>query len=265
VRSARTKFSVGLVTVGLVTVGLAAMSPVSAVAAPKSFTHENHAPLLRHGHAGVQKSLNWSGYIKSGGTGAFKKSTASWTVPTLKTNHNGFSSTWVGIDGATDGFLIQTGTEADVINGRTHFDAWWEVITPTNEAPEVVFTAITVHAGDAITATVAKGTGGKWTMTLNDITAGKTGTHTAAFSGPGKSAEWIQEDPAVGSTISAAPDWQKVSFKNITANGVNPKLVFSQSVDIYDSHNTQEDNTAAPTGGNAFTVTWLATGTPTPI
>lgn len=41
---------------------------------------------------------------------------------------------------------------------------------------------------------------------------------------------------------------------------------YSDSVDIYDSQNPKEDNTAAPTGGgNAFTVTWLTTGTPTPI
>jgi hypothetical protein len=166
--------------------------------------------------------------------------------------------------GDTDSYLIQTGTEADVVNGKPHYDAWWEVITPTNPAPEVVYTAITVHAGDAITATVAKGTAGKWTMTLKDITAGKTGTHTAAFAGPGESAEWIQEDTDVNGVISPAPDWQKVSFKKITVNGVSPKLTFSQSVDIYDSHNTQEDRTAAPTGGNAFTVTWLATGTGTP-
>lgn len=255
--SVRKRITAGLVTAGLVTVGLAVTSPGSALAAGRG-----NAPLVRHGHAGVQKSLNWSGYIKTGASGAFSKSTASWTVPTLLTTHNGYSSTWVGIDGDTDRYLIQTGTEADVINGQAHYDAWWEVITPSNEAPEVVYTAIPVHAGDAITATVAKGTAGKWTMTLKDLTAGKTGTHTAAFAGPGESAEWIQEDTQVNGSISAAPDWQKVSFKNITVNGVNPKLTYSQSVDIYDSHNTHEDNTAAPTGGNAFTVTWLAPGTP---
>ena len=258
--SVRNRFTIGLVTAGLMTAGLAVASPASALAATRS-----HAPLLRHGHAGTQQSENWSGYIKTGATGTFKKSTASWTVPTLTLAHNGYSSTWVGIDGDTDNYLIQTGTEADVVNGQAHYDAWWEVITPSNEAPEVVYTAIAVHAGDAITATVAKGTAGKWTMTLKDITAGKTGTHTAAFAGPGESAEWIQEDTDVNGSISAAPDWQKVSFKKITANGANPKLTFSESVDIYDSHGTQEDSTAAPTGGNAFTVTWLATGTPTPI
>ena len=256
--SVRTRFTVGVVAAGLVSLGLA-VAPVSAVAA-------GNAPLLRHGHAGAQASENWSGYVKTGPTGSFNKSTASWTVPTLKTTHNGYSSTWVGIDGDTDGYLIQTGTEADVVNGTAHYDAWWEVITPTNEAPEVIYTAIAVHAGDAITASVVKGTAGKWTMTLNDVTAGKTGTHTAAFAGPGQDVEWIQEDTDVGGTISAAPDWQKVSFKKLTANGANPKLVYSESIDIHDSHNTKEDNTAAPTGGgNAFTVTWLATGTPTPI
>jgi hypothetical protein len=216
----------------------------------------------------AQQSLNWSGYIKPGTSGAYSSSIASWTVPTLSTKFNGFSSTWVGIDGATsgDGFLIQTGTEADVINGKPKYDAWSEVITPTNLAPEVVFTGLTIHPGDKITASVFKATGVKWTMNLTDVTTNKTGTKTVTFKGPGESVEWIQEDTEVNSAISAAPDWKKVTFTAITVAGVSPGLLASQEVNIVDTHGTHEDRTSAPNATkNGFSVTWLAPGTPTPI
>jgi Peptidase A4 family len=221
----------------------------------------------RGGHTGKtanDQSENWSGYIKTGS--GLTSSTASWTVPTLSTADEGYSSTWVGIDGASSGdqYLIQTGTEADVVNGHASYDAWWEVITPTDEAPETLFTGLNVNPGDSITATVAKGSGGTWTMTLKDNNSGATGTHSSAFAGPGQSAEWIQEDTDVNGYISAAPDWGSVAFSGITVNGANPQLGSAEAVDIVDSQGTQEDSTGSPNGtGDGFGVTWLATGTPT--
>jgi hypothetical protein len=214
----------------------------------------------------AQSSLNWSGYIKPGSSGAFTSSTASWTVPTLSTTYNGYSSTWVGVDGATSGdqYLIQTGTEADVVGHRTSYDAWYEVITPTDEAPETIFTSLTISPGDHIKATVAKTSSTSWKMTLTDNTTGRSASHTSAFAGPGESAEWIQEDTDVNGYISAAPDWKSVSFSGITVNGAGPALTASESVDIVDNNGTQEDSTGNPTGSsNGFTVTWLAPGTRT--
>jgi hypothetical protein len=215
---------------------------------------------LRNLRAGAQSSYNWAGYAQ---TGTFHSIAAVWTVPTLKTTYNGYSSTWVGIDGFNDGYLIQTGTEADVVNHVARYDAWWEVITPSNPAPEVVYASYSVQPGDKITGSVVKGGGGKWTMKLVDARTGKTATHTASFNGPGQSAEWIQEDTEVNGVISPAPDWQSVHFAQATANGANPKLKYSQSLDITDTHGTKEANAAAPSGGNAFTVKWLAPGTGT--
>ncbi|MCW2494124.1 G1 family glutamic endopeptidase [Jatrophihabitans sp.] len=245
---------------------LLAAGPSSAITAQTRLTP--HFVGLRHSATGsknaTEQSLNWSGYIQSGS--GYTASTATWRVPTLKTTYNGYSSTWVGIDGAssTDGYLIQTGTEADVVNKKASYDAWWEVITPTNEAPETLFSTLTIHAGDSITATVAKGTGGKWAMTLTDNTTGKTASHSSSFAGPGQSAEWIQEDTDVNGYISAAPDWQSVTFSGITTNGAAENLHSAAAVDIYDNHGTHEDSTGAPdSSGNGFTVTWLAPGTKT--
>lgn len=222
---------------------------------------------LHHGsRVANQESENWSGYIKptSGATSA----TGTWTVPTLSTQYNGYSSTWVGIDGASanDEYLIQTGTEADVVNGRTSYDAWWEVITPTNVAPEVLFSGFSVTPGQSITATVTKTSSSKWTMSLKNNTTGATASHSATFRGPGSSAEWIQEDTDVNNSISPAPDWHSVTFTGATVNGARAGLTSSEAVDIVDSHGTQEDSTSAPNStADGFTVTWLAPGTATPL
>jgi hypothetical protein len=219
----------------------------------------------RHANA-KQQSLNWSGYIRAGH--AFTTASGSWTVPTLTTAHDGYSSTWVGIDGASssDRYLIQTGTEADVSSGRRSYRAWWEVITPTDVAPETLFPNLTVRPGDSISATVAQVSSGRWLMRLRNNTTGHSASHTATFAGPGSSAEWIQEDTDVNGSISTAPDWQSVTFRRLRLNGASPKLTPDDAVDIVDSHGTREDSTSTPNAaGNGFTVTWLATGTRTAV
>jgi hypothetical protein len=220
--------------------------------------------LHRRRATGQQQSLNWAGYIRK--RSDITSASGSWTVPTLKSTYNGYSSTWVGVDGATstDRYLIQTGTEADVVGGRRSYRAWWEIITPTDVAPETLFSNLVVHAGDSMSASVAKVAAGKWTMRLRDNTTGHSASHTAAFAGPGSSAEWIQEDTDVDGYISAAPNWGSVRFHRLLLNHANPVLVASESVDIVDSNGTREASTSAPTStGSGFTVTWLAPGTRT--
>jgi len=73
--------------------------------------------------------------------------------------------------------------------------------------------------------------------------------------------------------ISAAPDWQSVTFSSIRVNGVRPNLSTSQAVDIVCSpgllgllgvSGTQETATSAPNSTrDGFSVKWLATGTRT--
>jgi Peptidase A4 family len=237
--------------------------PATALAALRA--DGAHVMGLHRWRAGSkQQSLNWSGYIRTGRS--FTRASASWHVPSLKTTYDGYSSTWVGIDGATstDGYLVQTGTEADVSGGRRSYRAWWEVITPSDPAPETVFANLTVRPGDSISAAVYRVSSGRWTMRLRDNTTGHSASHTADFAGPGSSAEWIQEDTDVNGYISAAPDWETVTFRYLRLNGANPDLVASEAVDIVDSAGTREDVTSAPTSsGSGFTVTWLAHGTRT--
>lgn len=239
-----------------------ASSPVAV-----QLVHEPHA---------TQQSRNWSGYVKPGS--GFTSAAATFRVPTLLTRYPGYSSTWVGVGGASsaDRYLIQTGIEADVVGGRAYYYAWWELITPTNPAPEVRFTTVPVRPGDSVTARVAKATGGNWTMTFTDNTTKRSASKTAAFAGPAKSAEWIEEDTDVNGMISTAPDWQTVSFGGCTVNGTtNPALVSSEAVNIVSAAGflggllgqgpIQEDATSAPNSTrNGFSVKWLATGRRSP-
>ena len=241
--------------------GIAAAAPLTSSAMQVHLRSESPAVVRAN-----SRSLNWSGYVKSGS--GFTSAFGWFKVPTLKTNYPGYSSTWVGLDGASgnDGYLIQTGIEADVVGGRAAYYGWWELITPSNAAPEVRFTSLAIHPGDSMTARVAKGSNGLWTMTLTDMTTKQAAAHTASFGGRGLSAEWIEEDTDVNGYISTAPDWQSVPFSGAAVNNANPGLVASEAIDIWSapgllSPSVHEDSTSAPLSThNGFTVTWLATG-----
>lgn len=243
--------------------------PSAATSAPARLTAGHRVSphvmgLHRRRHGTREQSLNWSGYVRTGH--GFTSASAAWTVPTLTSTDDGYSSTWVGIDGATssDRYLIQTGTEADVSGGRRSYRAWWEVITPTDVAPETLFDNLTINPGDHVSATVSRLASGRWSMRLRDTTTGHTASHTTSFDGPGTTAEWIQEDTDVNGYISTAPNWHTVSFRSVRLNKANPKLQPSEAVDLVDSHGTREIATGAPTAaGDGFTVTWLAPGTRT--
>jgi hypothetical protein len=184
------------------------------------------------------QSSNWSGYAVSSvavsgipcvpATGqTYTKVGGSWTVPQVRgvQGQRTFSGTWIGIDGFTDADLIQTGTEQDFTGGTDHYSAWWEILP----AAEKVIPAITVEPGDSMTASIAKTTANRWTITITDN--GQPGhpaqppfSITKAYSGPGTSAEWIMEAPTVNNRQAAMANYGETSFDLGTANGVSPSL-----------------------------------------
>ena len=179
----------------------------------------SHHPRLSAGvtrNAGWASS-NWSGYARAG---SYTRATAAWVVPSVASSRKAtYSSQWVGIDGFNNGSLIQTGTEADFYNGSAHYAAWWEILP----AAETVIPSITVHPGDHMTASIAKGSGSSWTITITD--GSQTFTTVRSYSGPGSSVEWIEEAPSVGGRVAplakySSPD----TFDPGTANGKNPGL-----------------------------------------
>src|SRR5947209_7903695 len=149
---------------------------MTATAAPAVF-HHPYIPGHAVRSAGWSAS-NWSGYAKSG---SYSSATAQWVVPSVSaTKSASYSSAWVGIDGFTNSDLIQTGTESDYYNGSAHYNAWWEIL-PAAETP---ISSFAVRPGDVMTASITKGSGCSWTITINETTNVASFTSTTTNSIP---------------------------------------------------------------------------------
>ena len=187
-------------------------------------------------------SSNWSGYAK---TGTFTRATGAWVVPSVaKSRKASYSSQWVGIDGFNNSSLIQTGTEADYYNGSAHHGAWWEILP----AAETVIPSITVHPGDHMSASITKGSGSTWTISITDTTTGAGFSTQKTYTGPGTSAEWIEEAPSVGGRVATLATYSSPdTFDPGTANGGNPHLAAADG-GVMIQHSQQVSTPSAPDG-----------------
>ena len=169
-------------------------------------------------------SSNWSGYAVSSSTaGTYSSITGQWTVPAVQaTSGNSYSASWIGIDGFNNSSLIQTGTGQDYVSGRASYYAWWEILP----AAETQIT-MTVAPGDQMTASIQKGSNGSWKITISDVTKSETFSTVQGYSGPGTSAEWVEEAPTVGGRIATLAHYGATTFDPGTVNGGNPGLVVS--------------------------------------
>ncbi len=174
-------------------------------------------------------SSNWSGYALTG-TG-FSSVTGNWRVPRVQTPKKGqlrtnkYSASWVGIDGFANRDLIQAGTEQDWVRRTAVYGAWWEIL-PAAETP--IF-SLTIHPGDAMSVTITQGGSHRWTISLADTTTHQSFTTVQSYTGPGASAEWIQEAPTLGQRVANLAIDSNVDFDLGTVNGTAPELVLSDS------------------------------------
>jgi hypothetical protein len=194
--------------------------PAGSAAGPAIFHH----PRIRIAGSGNKAagwaSSNWSGYALSGS--GYSTVTAQWVVQAVSPSRRAtYSSEWVGIDGFSNSSLIQTGTESDYYNGAEHYDAWWEILP----AAETVIPSIAVAAGDHMSASITKGSGSSWTITINDTTSRQSYTTVQTYKGPQTSAEWIEEAPTVGGRIAPLANYYgQTTFDPGTLNGASPRL-----------------------------------------
>lgn len=226
-----------------------AVLPAMAAGGTMAVTNAANHVITHLGHTkSVSQSSNWSGYAK---TGTFTSVSGHWTVPTVSGSGSHFSSQWAGIDGFNNSNLIQTGTEADVVNGRASYDAWWEILP----AAETVITGMTIHPGDSMTATITKVSGTTWNITLTDNTSGVTFNSNKTYRGAGTSAEWIEEATEVNGRIGTPPPFSTFTFNSLSANGANPNLTTSQEILLVQGTTTYS-TPSAPSGGNSFSVSY---------
>src|SRR5207302_547128 len=154
---------------------------------------------------------------------------------------------WIGIGGGCvdanclvgDPTLIQTGTEQDVAsNGRATYSAWWELIP----APSISIANFPVRAGDKMHADITEvvANSNLWTITLKNLTTGKTFSQTVPYASTHATAEWILETPLLisgsGTGFSALPKLTTTRFNNARTNGANPKLKASEEMQLVDAN-----------------------------
>jgi hypothetical protein len=140
-------------------------------------------------------SSNWSGYAVT--SGPYTSATGTFTVPSLvDPPANADVAEWVGIDGFGYNWLIQAGVDEQQGCGSFCVIPWWEIITPSNEAPATEITHVTVDAGDEVTVTINQVSATTWGISLTDDTNRQEFSNEFLYAGPATSAEWIVEDPS---------------------------------------------------------------------
>lgn len=192
------------------------------------------------------ESINWAGYIAASNAlnpqnGVVTSVNGSWIVQSVNqtTVPYKYSSQWIGIDGATNQYLIQTGTESDSANnidGSSYY-AWWEVLPFSEE----MIGGFTVKPGDIMSANIVLVGQNVWNVTLRDITRNEVFTTTVDYTTPESSAEWIDERTYVGGypplaqfkTAYYGPDYTGIpSTDYASINGVTANIIGLQNVAI---------------------------------
>lgn len=179
--------------------------------------------------AGLMVSKNWSGM---GGTGtAIEGAAGNWTVPAVRSSKQAlYSASWVGVDGLTNTSLIQTGTAQNTSGGDY---AWWEILPYGAEQITSPQGAVApVEAGDHITASVSEQSKGVWTIYIDDTTEGWYFDESFDYSGPGRSAEWVEEAPTVNGAQSSPADFGTVHFSSTSVYGKFAKGTGWYSTDL---------------------------------
>ena len=170
-------------------------------------------PHTSNNTSNVYVSDNWAGEFDTGTT--YTEVSGSWVVPSVTPATSAqYSASWIGIDGATNTSLIQTGTSQDTPDGATPYYAWIEILP----AASIPINA-TVEPLDHMEALIEETSPGTWTIEIEDVTQAWIYSGSFAYSGPADSAEWIEEAPTVNGSQSALADFGSVQFSDLGLAG----------------------------------------------
>jgi hypothetical protein len=254
---------------GLVLVAFVLMNPFFTI------TLANNSPSSRPNiktRAGT--STNWSGYaavssISSPTNGFVNSATGSWVVPTLTCNssQDTYVATWVGIDGFSDGTVEQIGTEQDCVNGIQENYAWVEFYP----RPSRIITGLTVHNGDAFTASVAYEGGSLFALSITDLTTRQSYSRTYNAVAQRQSAEWVVEAPSISAEVLPLANFGTVNFSSaqFTDNTGTTYAIDGRGQGTYDTIVVNDPNGGSakpsglvdstyPNGPSSFSVTYGA-------
>jgi hypothetical protein len=209
-------------------------------------------------------SRNWAGYaVMSNHPGAFRSVSAGWTQP--RANCTGvrgarFASFWVGLDGMTNNFVEQLGTEADCSGRIPAYFAWWETFpNPSVNFPD------RIAPGDHMFASVTFRGAGRFALFIRDSTRHWSRTIiTSVASAPRTSAEVIAEAPAllIGGrfVVQNLADFGTVRWTGSRLNGILLER-YSSALQITMLEVNRPHRVRATTSGisglDVFTNTWV--------
>ena len=201
------------------------------------------------GTTDTTESTNWSGYVDTGTT--FSGVGGEWTVPSVDPSGVlAASSQWIGIDGATNTSLIQTGTSEITQNGGTQYFAWYEIL-PAASIPIGL-----VSPGDDMQATIIENSPGLWTITIADNTSQNLFSQQFAYSGPASSAEWIVEDPTINGTQPPLANFGTTPFSNLGVSGTDVNATGLTPIDMIDGSSNIIAYPGTLSASASFTVTY---------
>jgi hypothetical protein len=226
-------------------------------------------------------SENWSGYAVAGAkTYSYVHSTFVEPTITCSGVADQWSSEWVGLDGYNDQTVEQDGTAAwcGGANDTTpKYEAWYEMF------PADSVNVFVVHPGDIIDTSVSySDSTGEFSLTVSDLSTGKTATDTATCSDCSRaSAEWIIERPALCNaagtkcfiTELADFDSSTMSGDEAQVDGGTVKGVGAFNNDAIDMVNPDANgdggfyslDTVGAVSAKSFPASWQEPGTTIPI
>jgi hypothetical protein len=225
--------------------------------------HRPIADRVEHGD-GTTTSTNWSGYAVTGTS--FTSAQGSWIVPTATcSSGDQYAAFWVGIDGYNSKTVEQTGTDSDCDGKNPSYYAWYEFYPH----PSFEITSLAIKPGDRMSASVVY-SGSEFTITIEDVTTGKSFTKSAAVSKAVRSsAEWIAEAP---SSIGVLPlaDFGTVLFgedntsvtgtcyaTDSATSGAIGAFSTIEEITMESKKNVKEATPSGLSGdGTSFSVTW---------
>jgi hypothetical protein len=222
---------------------------------------------------------SWSGYFVSGNT--FNSVNGDIKVPKVQCTSAEVAESldetvfWVGLDGAEDNTVEQTGIGVTCVNLPgggigPQYVTWWEMY-PGNDNQNM---SMPIYAGDVINMKVNYAAG-IYTFTVSDLTKKTTETALSQCSSFGyscdnSSAEWIAERNGDGAGYGYLIDWGTAKFYDDTTNAITdpagkmfPITHYSNTpVYMYNRFGTGDLLATVPdtlTKNKEFPDTWLAT------
>ena len=232
------------------------VTDAKGVTATASYSLPVNAPLALSTPA-LGESLNWSGYVLTGGP--FTGVAGTFNVPSITASSvDTVTSEWLGVDGSDNTNLIQAGVteQFTAATGSTVVYAWVEEL-PAPETP----ISMPVAIGNQVTVDISQVTQGTWNIYLKNDTTGDTYSLTESYAGAGSSAEWIVEAPTDAATmqIVSVGTFSPVTFTQL---GVSPASGDLTDVTLWQDNN--QLGTPSALSANGFTVAYGASAPAAP-